>query len=350
MKLLIVAQVMDKNHPILGFFHRWVEEFAKSFTEVHVICLQKGDCELPPNVYTYSLGKEAGENNFKYIFRYYKYFTHIFFTIKVDYVFFHMGSIFTVLVAPFYLIRKLFKTKFYWWKAHGHLSFEGKVALLFVDKVVTSTESGFPVTSKKKHVIGQAIDTSLFVQASNLRKSKEVLFAGRIMPVKQLEVFLDVAEKLHSKGYTFTIAGPVGDEAYFAKIKSLPGAAYVTFAGPMPQPELVKLYQQADIFLNTSVTHSMDKTVLEAILCGCLPVTSNKAFKEMLEKHGLYHTHQNVEKYVQAICALTTNDTSMIREELRNEVCRHHSIDTFTKRIFPGLYLDKGIDSSNARR
>ena len=334
MKLLIVTQVMDTNHPILGFFHRWVEEFAKTFSEVHVICLQKGECLLPDNVHVYSLGKEDGESNGKYLYRFYKYFGRIFFTVRVDYVFFHMGAVYNILAAPFFFIRKMYKTKFYWWKAHGHLDTEGRLALSFVDKVITSTESGFPVNSQKKQVVGQAIDTSLFVMEPGKRLPKEILFTGRIMPVKQLEVFLSVAEELNTEGYSFTVAGPVEDEAYFSKIKSLPGAAYVTFVEPMPQSELVKLYQRADIFLNTSLTHSMDKTVLEAVLCGCLPVTANKAFEEMLGKYDLYHTQQTVKGYVETIRLLTSKNTDVVREDLRNEVSKKHSIDTFSNRIF----------------
>ena len=31
MNLLLITQKIDKDDPILGFFHRWVEEFAKHF-------------------------------------------------------------------------------------------------------------------------------------------------------------------------------------------------------------------------------------------------------------------------------------------------------------------------------
>jgi len=59
MKLLIVTQTIDSNDPVLGFFVRWVEEFSKQCEEVTVICLQKGEYELPKNVRVFSLGKES---------------------------------------------------------------------------------------------------------------------------------------------------------------------------------------------------------------------------------------------------------------------------------------------------
>lgn len=47
MNLLIITQKIDQNDDVLGFFHRWVEEFSKYCELVIVICLQKGEYDLP---------------------------------------------------------------------------------------------------------------------------------------------------------------------------------------------------------------------------------------------------------------------------------------------------------------
>ena len=72
MKLLIVTQKVDKNDPILGFFHRWIEEFARHVEFVTVICLGVGEYSLPVNVKVLSLGKEKKKSRLKYIFMFYK--------------------------------------------------------------------------------------------------------------------------------------------------------------------------------------------------------------------------------------------------------------------------------------
>lgn len=341
MKLLICAQVVDKNHPILGFFHGWILEFSKHFAEVHVICLQKGEQSLPSHVHIYSLGKEEGESNIKYLYRFYKYFGKIFFSVRVDFVFFHMGAIFNIIAMPFFLVRKLLGTQFYWWKAHGRINWVGTFALLFVDRVYTSTESGFSVATPKRHVVGQAIDVRQFVTPSptHVRKN-EIIFVGRIMPVKRIEDFLDTAKILQKKypNFTYSVIGPVGDEEYYQKMKvrcsNLQLDHVVSFVGPKTQAELVVLYQSARVFLNTSVTHSMDKTVLEAMLCGCIPVTGNKAFFELLSADGLYKEVYSPEVYAEVIDTVLSGDFATLQSALRQRVMNAHSLQTFSTRIF----------------
>ena len=67
MKLLIITQKVDKNDPILGFFHGWVEEFAKNVEKLTVVCLGVGEYDLPQNVQVFSLGKKIGASKLKYI-------------------------------------------------------------------------------------------------------------------------------------------------------------------------------------------------------------------------------------------------------------------------------------------
>ncbi|MDE1988716.1 MAG: hypothetical protein KGI39_03395, partial [Patescibacteria group bacterium] len=82
MRILILTQKIDANDPILGFFCGWAKEFAKRFEMITVICLQKGECNLPANVKVLSLGKEKPSafsrkllalRKIKYIFDFYKY-------------------------------------------------------------------------------------------------------------------------------------------------------------------------------------------------------------------------------------------------------------------------------------
>lgn len=338
MKLLICTQTIDKNDPILGFFIGWVLEFSKHFAEIHVICLKKGEYDFPPHVFVYSLGKEEGENRIKYLYRFYKYFWYIFFRVKVDFVFYHMGEIYNILGAPFFFVRG--QTKFYWWKAHGYINLKARLALNFVDRVYTSTQSGFSINTPKKHVVGQAIDEFKFVFPKTNNRNREIIFVGRISPVKRLEDFIETARILSQSdlSVTFRIIGPVSTKAYMDtlndKINQAKLSNKITFSGPKNQVELVAIYQQAFLFLNTSVTHSMDKTVVEALMCGCLAVTGNQAFAELFSGTKLYTTEAEPTDYAMVIGELLKQNNDSLVQELRRQVIKSHSLTTFTKRIF----------------
>jgi glycosyltransferase involved in cell wall biosynthesis len=343
MKLLITTQAVDKNDPILGFFHGWIREFAQHFERIDVICLRKGEYALPAHVHVHSLGKEGGESNLKYLARFYCFFSTVFFGIKVDYVFFHMGAIYNILAFPFFIFRKIFGTKFYWWKAHGHINWVGRLALRCVNCVYTSTESGFPIATKKRVVVGQAIDTTRFTAegvSNDGAKKNEIIFVGRITPIKRIEDLIQTVAILHEKGIvcTATIVGPIVDEAYYTKmlklIESLQLAERIRFVGTRTQEELVSLYRDARFFLNTSMTQSMDKVVLEAILCGVIPITGNKAFDALLSSYGLYLEKPTPELYAETIMNVAHSDTQKLSMKLRETVACSHSLHTFTHRVF----------------
>lgn len=339
MKVLITTQVVNPDHPILGFMHGWLAAFAKQFSEVHVICFETANHTLPPNVFVYSLGKEAGASKLLQLLRFYRYFIQIFFRVRVDYVFFHMGAIKNILAAPFFLVRRLFSTQFYWWKAHGRINRFGRLALFFVDRVYTSTASGFPIETKKRHIIGQAIDTTQFSPDLAVEREPLLIFVGRISTIKHIETFLETYQQLKATGYNFTatIIGPISDEVYYRKLLEKCDALAIPrsiFAGPATQAELVGWYRRATYFLNTSLTHSMDKTVLEAILCGCIPVTGNQAFADLLAPHGLYIERATVADYRQAIQKLSETDHAELQQSLQSKVRQLHSLDTFAERIF----------------
>ena len=47
MRLLLVAQTVDINDPVLGFFHTWIASLSRQVANVTVICLREGEHTLP---------------------------------------------------------------------------------------------------------------------------------------------------------------------------------------------------------------------------------------------------------------------------------------------------------------
>ena len=87
-------------------------------------------------------------------------------------------------------------------------------------------------------------------------------------------------------------------------------------------------YQGADIFVNLSSTGSIDKAVLEAMACGCLIITSNEAFKEILPAKYLVENSARV--FADRIIEFKN---SAPQDDLRQIVVEHHSLDKLINKI-----------------
>lgn len=58
---------------------------------------------------------------------------------------------------------------------------------------------------------------------------------------------------------------------------------HVEWTGAVSNRELPAFLQRSDIFIHDGATNSLDKTLLEASLCGCIVVSSNPAYRNLTE-------------------------------------------------------------------
>ena len=298
MKMLIITQVVDTQDPILGFFHRWIEEFAKHCEQVTVIALKVGTYSMPKNVKVLSLGKEDGAGKLRRVYNFYKYIWK--YRKEYDNVFVHMNTIYILLGGVFW---KLLRKRVGLWYAHGHVPLQLRIAQYFVHYIFSSTKSGCRLRTNKIHVVGQGIDTNAFCydeqkRNARLQQSKDelrLIMVGRISPVKNFETFIKAVYILRNKGInaSATIVGePALSEQYeyldslHMLCKDLDMQEYVHFVGALPNDKVILYLQDADICINTSMTGSMDKVVLEAMAVGIPSITCNVAFKDMSIKYG----------------------------------------------------------------
>jgi glycosyltransferase involved in cell wall biosynthesis len=275
MKLLVITQVLDTEHPILGFFHRWVEEIAVHCDRVHVICLEEGKHSLPDTVTVHSLGKEKGRSRVAYLCRFYS----LIWSLRKEYdsVFVHMNQQYVLLGA---LLWRICKKKIGLWYAHGTVSPSLALALKSSDYVFTCSKESFRLESKKVLVVGHGIDTKHFTNL-NLQKDLDLITVGRIAPSKNLHTLLEhyaLIRKTHP--VTLTIVGKavteterVYEQKIIDHIEILNLSASVTLLGAVPQTTLPEVLNRAKVFVTVAQNGSLDKAMLEALSCG-LPVVS----------------------------------------------------------------------------
>src|SRR3989344_2956701 len=191
MKLLIITQTVDKNHPVLGFFHRWIEEFAKHFEKITVIGNATGIYSLPPNVEVHSLGKypESGiktskRDPFERIVRSIRFLLLVWSLRKnYDAVLVHMTPEHLVLGGP---VFKLFGKRAYLWYNHTAespwLSFAAGFAKNIFHTSPYAATARFPQAKR----MPAGIDTELFRPRGVKKIPKSMYFQGRVSPAKKV--------------------------------------------------------------------------------------------------------------------------------------------------------------------
>jgi len=336
MKLLIITQKVDDHDDVLGFFVRWIEEFAKHAEKVTVICLQKGTYNLPNNVTVLSLGKEERKGRMTYIARFYRYIWNE--RGNYDAVFVHMNPIYIVLGGVFW---KLWSKKIALWYTHKQVDLKLRIAEKFSDIIFTASAKSFRLKSDKVHVVGHGIDMERFHPvAKEPHKKLNIISVSRIAPVKNIHIMIDAAEILKKDGILFEmkiVGAPItdADKIYFSQLekevqeKKLSGRVF--FVGAIPYKNIPAFYQSGDLFLNLSKTGSLDKAVLEAMASGVNVLTSNEAFFEMLPRHNVLRNF-SAPALVEQIQFLIKNktDTMMLREI----IAKNHNVLGLIKNIY----------------
>jgi len=276
MKILIITQVVDIQHPILGFFHRWIEEFAQHCEHVHVVALEVGEHTLPHNVTVHSLGKEVGEGRLNYLQHFYSYVWQL--RHEYDVVFVHMNQLYVLLGG---VLWRLMNKKVGLWYMHGSTPLSLRVAEMLVHRVLTGSPESFRLKSKKVKVTGHGIDTEHFKPLDNVEKDIDLITVGRLTKSKNLIQMVDVlSEVRQNHSVSLTIVGAAvtpSEQAYEARLREYVTtnnlAGCVHFEGRVSQAELPALLNRAKVFITTAQNGSLDKAVLEAMACG-VPVVS----------------------------------------------------------------------------
>jgi len=336
MKLLVITQVVDTDHPVLSFFHVWIEELAKHFESIEVICLEKGKYALPKNVTVHSLGKELGaRSRLSYAFT----FLSLVFTLRnrYDRVFVHMNQEYILLVG---LVWKLFGKRVSLWRNHYEGSFLTDIAAAFCDKVFCTSTSSYTARYRKTVIMPVGVDTRRFSQGEKPIPGS-ILFLARMAPSKRAELLLEALVLLKEKNIPFTaslVGSPLPkDEAYYESLRSraqaLGIADTVTFTPGPSYEEATAVFQRHEIFVNASRSGMFDKTLFEAAAGGALPIAVSEDWKKLAGDDLAFEADpESLAERLSALLAFPPHEKERIRAHLRGLV-ESHSLATLVTRL-----------------
>lgn len=108
--------------------------------------------------------------------------------------------------------------------------------------------------------------------------TKNILFVGRLRPVKGVQYLITAMKKIHEKmpDSRLILVGDGEERERLAALAIQLGIQeYVQFVGIVPQEEVKTFMQNADVFVLPSLSEGFPNVILEAMACG-LPVIASR--------------------------------------------------------------------------
>ena len=127
-------------------------------------------------------------------------------------------------------------------------------------------------------------------------------------------------------------------ENLIQKVKDKGLGEKINFVGSVPNKDIVNYLHQADVFVNTSQTGSLDKAILEAMACGLVVLSSNDSSRNIFGgyRDRLFFKSKDSEdlaRKISRIIKLSGSERIEIGKKLRETVVRGHNLEDLIKKI-----------------
>ncbi len=192
----------------------------------------------------------------------------------------------------------------------------------------------FKIDPRKVDVVYLASDRTFKILTSNkidkniLKKykidKKYILSVGTIEPRKNFITLIKSFNQLKQKStgfdYKLVIAGRTGwkSEATYEERDKSPYKEDILFIGRVPDFDLVQIYNQAELFVYSSLFEGFGLPPLEAMSCGLPLITSNNsALKEVIGNAGIAVPPKNYNEFQKQILYILQNNN--IKDRLKKK-------------------------------
>lgn len=167
-------------------------------------------------------------------------------------------------------------------------------------------------------IIPNGFDSAMFFPSGTKSPSTFLTVAAGIelpftIPLKGIDLILKVAPLFPES--LFTIAGCPEN---FSPPVSLPNVNWIFINN---KDHLLHLYRSHEFYLQLSMSEGFPNAVCEAMLCGCIPITSEvNALPDIIGDSGFMIYHRSAEELNQALRQALSCNKKMLSEKARNRI------------------------------
>jgi glycosyltransferase involved in cell wall biosynthesis len=355
MRLVVLTQVVDADHPALGQTIDIIDALAVRCDEVAVICDHVGRYAPPSNVRIRTFGSSSRAGRGLAFERALVAEVAKRRHQQPDALLAHMVPTFLTLAAP---LAKPLRIPLGLWYTHWNADRSLRLATRLADVVLSVDRRSFPLESNKVKGIGHAIDVSRF-PAPGAPKLGEgplrVLALGRLAPWKGYTTMLGGLELAIAQGLdaTLEIRGPtltVVEQDHLDELERIVSEspslrARVTFAPPVSRDAIPALLADADVLLSATQpegSETLDKVVYEASAAGVPVLSSNAALDEFLSglPVGLRFARRDPSDLSRALLEVSAAGPvvrAATGAELRRRVQTDHSVESWADAVLAAL-------------
>ncbi len=329
-KLVIFNLQTDPSSPILGFTLDWIKGFQSHFLVTDVVSTHVGERLNLGKVRILKLG---GGNTLSRIMAFLKLFKFALGLIPKRneyYVFHHMSPRTAVFPG---ILFKLFGIPQALWYSHHAKPVSLRVAVHIVDQIFSSEKNSFPIVSNRAHFVGHGIPLSKFMKVNPIdERSNEILFLGRISPVKKLDNLLKEVSLLQRK-LPVVIVGSSTNKDYVEKLRNESSSMEITLTiyGPVNYEQVQSVMKKYKYFYS-GMQNSVDKSALEAAISGCFVLCTDEGTQGLSGMTRVWDALQTkipetIHKQIEVLESVEDNQVPILRELLQIESRQRNDLD-----------------------
>jgi glycosyltransferase involved in cell wall biosynthesis len=194
------------------------------------------------------------------------------------------------------------------------------------------------ISPERVFILPNSIDIERFIPREETKKKYDLISLGRLSPEKELANLLRIVKllKVDKPDIKVGIAGKgPEDELLTSMITKMNLQKNVKFLGYVDN--IVEFYNNGKVFVLTSRTEGLPRTVIEAMACGVPCVTSNVGdMGDVIDndKNGyLINDYKNLESFVVKINLLLSDNLKYdeMSENSRRKIKKKYSYEAATK-------------------